>query len=258
MDKIRMIGYDAVHPADFVYDVPEHHGYYLLILTHTRARFWQGDAPREYPANHAALFAPHSRIRYGACEGSYGNDWIIFDSDETYVTQFPLLGAPFPVMDPDYCHSLFQLLTWEHQQEGYETVESQLMSVLFHKLRGDIVRPDDADYGRELLALRRQIVNQPWQAWNVPGMAERLHISAGYLQLLYKRQFGVSCMDDVIASRIRLAKDYLTHTNLRVLEIANICGYNNAEHFSRQFRRVCGMAPGRFRREAAEKDDSDS
>jgi hypothetical protein len=40
MDRIRMIGYDAVHPADFVYDVPERHGYYLLILTHTKARFW--------------------------------------------------------------------------------------------------------------------------------------------------------------------------------------------------------------------------
>ena len=243
-----MIGYDAVHPADFLYDVPENHGYYLLILTHTRARFWTGEAAQEVPANHAALFAPQSRIRYGACEDSYGNDWIIFDSDETYVTQFPLLAAPFPVMDPEYCHSLFRLLTWEHMQDSYETVESQLMSVLFHKLRGDIVRSEEGDYRRELLALRRSIVNHPGHNWSVSGMAEQLHISAGYLQLLYKRQFGVSCMDDVIASRVRLAKDYLTHTNMRVLEIAGMCGYNNAEHFSRQFRRLCGMPPGQFRR----------
>lgn len=244
-----MIGYDAVHPADFVYDVPERHGYYLLILTHTKARFWTGEASQVYPANHAALFAPDSRIRYGACEGSYGNDWIIFDSDETYVTQFPLLATPFPVSDPEYCHSLFRLLTWEHMQDSYETVEAQLMSVLFNKLRGDIVHPEEADYRGELLALRRRIINQPGRPWNVAAMAEQLHISAGYLQLLYKRQFGVSCMDDVIASRVRLAKDYLTHTNMRVLEIAAICGYNNPEHFSRQFRRQCGMAPGQFRKE---------
>ena len=39
MDTIHMIGYDAVHPADFIYDVPEAHGYYLLILTHTPLSF---------------------------------------------------------------------------------------------------------------------------------------------------------------------------------------------------------------------------
>ena len=245
-----MIGYDAVHPADFIYDVPERHEHYLLILTHTRARFWRGERSQVLPANHAALFAPDSRIRYGACDGSYGNDWIIFDSDETYVTQFPQTGTFFPVMDPEYCHSLFKLLTWEHMQDSYETVEAQLMAVLFQKLRLELARPEGADYSSELAALRRRIANQPAQDWNVPAMAAQLHISAGYLQLLYKRQFGVSCMDDVIASRVRLAKDYLTHTRMRVQEIAAMCGYNHAEHFSRQFRKLCGATPGQFRKEA--------
>ena len=110
--------------------------------------------------------------------------------------------------------------------------------------------PEEDAAAAELAALRRRIANQPAQDWNVPAMAAQLHISAGYLQLLYKRQFGVSCMDDVIASRVRLAKDYLTHTRMRVQEIAAMCGYNNAEHFSRQFRKLCGATPGQFRKEA--------
>ena len=57
-------------------------------------------------------------------------------------------------------------------------------------------------------------------------------------------------MDDVIESRIRLARDYLSHTQLRVQEIAALCGYNSAEHFNRQFRRLCGMTPGQYRRAA--------
>ena len=246
-----MIGYDAVHPADFISDVPENHGYYLLILTHTPLRFWGPDGERVYPAHHAALFSPDSRVRYGACEERYGNDWIIFSSDEAYVEQFPLQNRPFPVLDPEYCHNLFQLLTWEHAQDNYETVISQLMTLLFQKLRSDIDQSGGADYYRELTALRRRILSQPRLDWNVPDMAAQLHISAGYLHLLYKRCFGISCMDDVIASRIRLAKDYLTHTQLRVLEIATLCGYNNAEHFSRQFRRLCGVSPGQYRRMAA-------
>ena len=252
VERIHMIGYDAVHPADFIYDVPEDHGYYLLILTHTPLRLRDAEGERVYPAHHAALFSPSARIHYGACEDTYSNDWIIFSSDEPCVTQFPLKNRPFPVLDPDYCHNLFQLLTWEHMQENYETVVSQLMSLLFQKLRAAIDQGGDADYRLALTALRRRILSQPRLNWNVSDMAAQLHISAGYLHLLYKRQFGVSCMDDVIASRIRLAKDYLAHTQLRVLEVAALCGYNSAEHFSRQFRRLCGMTPGQYRRSAAQ------
>ncbi len=247
-----MIGYDAVHPADFVYDVPEDHGYYLLILTHTPLRFRDGEGERVYPAGHAALFSPSARIHYGASGERYSNDWVIFRSDEPAVTRFPLMNRPFPVLDPEYCHNLFQLLTWEYRQDRYETVISQLMSLLFQKLRADVDQ-GDADYRGELAALRRRILSQPRLDWSVSDMAAQLHISAGYLHLLYKRQFGVSCMEDVIAGRIRLAKDYLAHTQLRVLEIAALCGYNNAEHFSRQFRRLCGMTPGQYRRSAARR-----
>ena len=252
-----MIGYDAVHPSDFVYDVPEDHGYYLLILTHTPLRFRDADGERVYPPHHAALFSPAARIHYGACEERYSNDWIIFTSDETYVTQFPLMDRPFPVLDADYCHALFQLLTWERMQDNNETVVSQLMSLLFKKLRADIDLPGDADYRLALAALRRRITSRPAENWSVSCMASQLHLSAGYLHLLYKRQFGVSCMDDVIASRIRLAKDYLAHTQLRVMEIASLCGYNNPEHFSRQFRRLCGMTPGQYRRAAESRGKGD-
>ena len=254
MDNIHLIGYDAVHPADFIYDVAENHGYYLLILTHTPLRFWGEDGEKVYPPHHAALFSPDSHIRYGASGEPYGNDWIIFSSDESDVVQFPVQNRPFPVLDPEYCHNLFQLLTWEHAQDNYETVISQLMTLLFQKLRADIDQDGGVDYYRELTALRRRILTQPRLDWNVPDMAAQLHISAGYLHLLYKKYFGISCMDDVIASRIRLAKDYLTHTQLRVMEIAALCGYNNAEHFSRQFRRLCGMSPGQYRRTAAKRE----
>ena len=188
MDSINMIGYDAVHPSDFVYDMPGGHGYYLLILTHTPLRFRDSDGERIYPARHAALFSPDARIHYGACEATYSNDWIIFDSDEPYVTQFPLQNRPFPVPDADYCHNLFQLLTWEHMQGGLEAVTAQLMELLFQKLRAGIDLPGDPDFHLELAALRRNILSQPEKNWNVSKMAARLHISAGYLHLLYKRQ----------------------------------------------------------------------
>ena len=252
VENIHMIGYDARHSADFIYELSGSQNHYLLILTTTPARFWLDGVPKEFPPHQAALFAPDSKGRYGACGDFYGNDWIIFSSDETRVTHFPLLAAPFPVTDPEYCHALFKLLCWEHAQDNYQSVISQLMDVLFHKLRSDLDRTYDDDYHWELQALRREIMSHPRRSWTVEDMAAELHISAGYLQLLYKRQFGVSCIEDVIHNRVRLARDYLTHTRMRVAEIAALCGYNSTEHFSRQFRAVCGMSPAQFRRKEPE------
>ena len=172
MEKIHMIGCDAVHPADFIYDVKEDHGYYLLILTRTPIRIYEDEAEKVYPAHHAALFAPESRIRYGACQEKYVNDWMIFSSDEKYVTDFPLIAKPFPVIDVDYCHNLFQLLTWEHSQENYESVISRLMEVLFHKLNINTGHRDlEGEYTRHLCALRKSIRNEPQKDWNVADMA---------------------------------------------------------------------------------------
>lgn len=80
-------------------------------------------------------------------------------------------------------------------------------------------------------------------------MAKLLHLSDGYLQDLYKRAFGVSCLEDVIACRINMARDLLLHSDMSVREIAEFCGYNNIEHFSRQFRRTVGTSPLGFRRQ---------
>ena len=93
-------------------------------------------------------------------------------------------------------------------------------------------------------------MSQPERNWNVSEMASQLHISTGYLHLLYRQQFGVSCIVDVIESRGRRAREYLSHTQMRVQEIAALCGYNSAEHFCRQFRRQFGMSPGQFRKES--------
>ena len=106
MEKIHMIGCDAVHPSDFVYDAPPNRGYYLLILTKTPAVFRVGEEEKEYPAHHAALFTPECRIHYRASGEQYRNDWMVFWSDELYVTQFPKAGEPFPVRDPVFSHIL--------------------------------------------------------------------------------------------------------------------------------------------------------
>lgn len=249
MNTIHFMGYSAEHPEDFVYDFPLEDGY-LLLLTSTPAEFLVDEHLQEYPANSAILYAPGQKVYYKACGQIYRNDWIRFSSTEAFVTRFPVTGRPFPVSDPEYCHNLFKLLTWESSfsSRDSELIISNLLQSLFLKLHQDSSNRQTMPHATELTLLRKRILNNPQLDWNVDQMAKELHISTGHLQLLYKKAFGVTCMDDVISGRIQMAKERLIYTSNTILEISEACGYHNVEHFCRQFRKYAGCSPGSFRK----------
>ena len=88
MNKIYYVGYDAAHPNDFVYNVPEGFPNYLLVVTTTPALFQVNGNISEYPPHTAVLYPPGCPIWYGAARKKYGNHWLRFASDESFVTNF--------------------------------------------------------------------------------------------------------------------------------------------------------------------------
>ena len=250
MTKIYYVGYDTAHKGDFVYDIPEGQDFWLLLLIRTPAEFWVDGEMREYPADCAVLYPPRRKILYRACADSYVNDWVRFDPDDAFVTAAPVpFGEPFALPDPGYVHRLFQLLAAENFFGGdYRELSIEyLFKLLFNKLLEATHHPQNQPHRQRLLSLRQAIHNNPGHPWTVSAMADSLHLSSGYLQALYKSSFGVSCMEDVIECRIRLAKEKLIHSPHRIAEIAELCGYASFEHFSRQFRQVTGFTPRDFR-----------
>ncbi|MCX7657889.1 MAG: AraC family transcriptional regulator [Oscillospiraceae bacterium] len=100
----------------------------------------------------------------------------------------------------------------------------------------------------ELIKLRSEIYSNPHNNWSIPLMANRLHISCGYLQNIYKSIFSISCMADVIESRIIKAKELLNESTLSIKEISNLCGYQNDVHFMRQFKKLTTLTPSEYRK----------
>ncbi|QQZ61069.1 helix-turn-helix transcriptional regulator [Paenibacillus sonchi] len=168
-----------------------------------------------------------------------------------WVSESPLpLGVPFALSDPDFCHKLFELLVIEHHfnRACKESSIDYLLRTLFNKLWESYFHDDITPQYYKLLKLRTVIQNNPGEYWTVSKMADSLGISPGYLQNIYKKTFGISCMDDVINSRIRMAKEYLIHNAQSIAEVASRCGYQNVEHFCRQFKKLTGYTPRNFQK----------
>ncbi len=260
MNEIDFVGYSATHPADFVYDVPGGYTCYLLLLITSAAELLINNEIIQVPANSAILYTPGYRIYYRAANEEYKNDWIRFRSDESFVEQFPVKNIPFSISDPEYCHTLIKLLTWESSFSSArsESIISHLLRVLFSKLHEGSINSAANLHTHELINLHKKIYNNPQLPWNISQMAEELHLSTSHLQTLYKKLFGSSCMDDVIEGRLRRAQDQLKYTAKSIQEIAESCGYNNVEHFCRQFRQHNGCTPGQYRKTATKNNEANS
>ncbi len=244
-----MIGLDFTHPSDFAYN-DRYHDWWLLIHTKTPAVFHEEDKSYVIPANSAVLFPPKMAAVYSASGDVYCDSFIRFATDETFVTESKLpFGKPISLRMPETVETLFNILATEHYM-GTEAKQRSiilLMRLIMLKLSESVNNEDLSELERELNNLRYEIQIRPAYQWTVSEMAQRLHISTGYLQAMYKKQFGISCMQDVLQKRLELAKDFLVTSSHRVQQISSMCGYQSSEHFCRQFKEATGVSPSAYR-----------
>lgn len=254
MFDISYIGLDHAHAGDFVYGDGEH-DWWLLLHIKTSALFHLSTGDVVAPANSSILFPPHKLAYYEACEEQFVNSYIRFHTDELCVTGTNIpLCVPFMLKNPWEVEKIFELISSENywKQSGYEKNLGLLLKLLMNKLEESVDIQEVPTHKHILSVLRYEIQMNPAFPWTVKAMADRVHISPGYLQNLYRKQFGIPCMQDVVNARIALAKEHLRSTDASSQRISQLCGYQSVEHFCRQFKNETGMPPMKYRKLARE------
>ena len=117
MIDVLFAGYSYTHEHGLNYDTDKGRaGFesYQLLFTHTPAYFYVDGELQEYPARSVIMFTPGQRKYYTSLPGQpYTNDWIRFNTNEDFISDFPIKNVPFQPMDPDFVHDLIKLITWE-------------------------------------------------------------------------------------------------------------------------------------------------
>lgn len=108
------------------------------------------------------------------------------------------------------------------------------------------VRREDEIRMREV---RRKIISMPEKHWTVSEMAAMAALSPSRFHAVYKSVFGTSPMQDIIGSKIHMAKAMLlSDEKLTLPIIAERLGYSDQCQLIRQFKAVTGETPGAFRK----------
>jgi AraC-like DNA-binding protein len=81
----------------------------------------------------------------------------------------------------------------------------------------------------------------------VQGLADTLHLSAGYLSDLLKTQTGKTAQEHIHLYFLEAAKTLLAGSQLTVSEASYQLGFDYPQYFARLFRRKTGLSPTQFR-----------
>lgn len=107
-------------------------------------------------------------------------------------------------------------------------------------------RPDLTGYdpGRELV---EQAKERYARSIDLPESSALPAISSNHLARLFKKYEGCTPGRYLAGLRIEKAKKMLAETNMSILDIALLCGFDSLSNFYRRFREYADSTPAQFR-----------
>jgi len=252
--KINRIGLNYTHSQNFAINRPSGSGDYLFLLFKTPVVIQLHGVDHTVEKNSAIIYNKSTPQIYRADNCSYSNDFIHFEAENELELRNLPFDTPLALPSVKQVGKILKDIYLEFISNNANQEESMdlLMRLLFVKINElAAYKPQNTSlygYYDALLNLRSLIYRHPDEKWTVAKLANQVNLSPSHFQRLYKNTFGVTCIADVITCKMEYAKASLSATGGTIREIASLCGYENEEHFMRQFKQEIGVTPTEYRK----------
>lgn len=95
----------------------------------------------------------------------------------------------------------------------------------------------------------KDYLDEHWkEKFSLDDLSEKFFINKFYLTRLFKNQYGVSILNYILRIKITHAKQQLRFTNKTIEAVGIDCGFEDANYFSRSFKKVEGITPNEYRK----------
>ena len=78
-------------------------------------------------------------------------------------------------------------------------------------------------------------------------IAASTYLSKTYLSSLFKKETGYSISEYINIVRIERSKSLLLEENISIIDIANLCGFEDQSYFTKVFKHIVGITPKKYR-----------
>ncbi|MGN0297873.1 MAG: helix-turn-helix transcriptional regulator [Lachnospiraceae bacterium] len=93
------------------------------------------------------------------------------------------------------------------------------------------------------------------QELSLASLAEECNVTNSYLSALFKKETGITITDYINQTRIHQSLILLNTTHSSMSMIANQVGYQDANYYSRVFKKILGISPKDYRKKIHQGED---
>ena len=148
----------------------------------------------------------------------------------------------------------------ENKYPGYNTVCQDLLEVVLlllmrHSQFTVTFVPAARKSSKECAIVRRYIENHFKENLTLDDLAALAHISKYYLVHAFNREYGTSPINYLLSCRIQESLYLLSKTQMSLSQISGTLGFSSPSYFSQSFRRMQGISPLEYRKQAKDRED---
>lgn len=245
------------HSISFVMSRPEGLKNYLLLIIRSKSLFIINGIKYSVDEGSALIISPYTPYSYSNPTGLYTDDWLHWDFECNHpdTVKLPPLNTPFKIGDHTTYTAYIQQILWEHSfnisEHSRENIKN-LFHIVFNHLnsayKNRSLYIERSEHLEKLHHIRLIIQNRITEQHDVQQLAKKTGLSLSYFQNLYRRYFNISFQQDIIRMRVEYVSYLISTTNLSMEVIAESCGYSNHVHFFRQFKKIMGVTPAKYRK----------
>lgn len=152
---------------------------------------------------------------------------------------------------------LFELLTSTQNQTtsfSYLTSYARLfecIELLFSRFSYEISQKEQtmqSKYYQRMRALTDYIQDHYYEPITLSDLAEVVHLNPSYLSRFFKQHFGMTFFEYVTSIRLDHAYRQIRQTDLPIMVICDLCGFQTYHQFNKEFKKIYGMTPNQLRK----------
>lgn len=105
-----------------------------------------------------------------------------------------------------------------------------------------------ADSRNEVARAKSYIYEHYSENIGVETLADLVYLSPGYFSYIFKKETGQNVSRFIRCYRMEKAKELLSGTNKKIVQICKETGFSNVSYFCKSFREYCGCSPEQYRK----------
>ncbi|MFB9275744.1 response regulator [Cohnella cellulosilytica] len=155
---------------------------------------------------------------------------------------FHEVGESIEAVLPDFPSLIGDLYAHHDAAELVETMQK-----LFDAITAFFWQKNNQKNSGTIKKIKDIISKKYMENITVSRLSEEVYLSPNYISLIFKQETGETITEYVTKIRMEAAKELLRAQDLKVLEVAEMIGYDNAAYFSTVFKKYTGMHPQKYR-----------